>query len=213
MRIINLFIVSIILASMIACGPSTRVTGSWTRLDHQPASFNKIVVLGIAPNSTNRRIFEDQVDTRLEEHGYPVIPALDLLPPNAAVGTITREIVKEIFTAAETDAVFTMSVRHVEDTRHYVQGSSGYMPYYYNVGFYDYYGGFNNYYYTPGYYSGALQIFLEANLFDFKTGELIWSAQTKSTDISDVSRMAVEFADVIVDDFIRQNVLIDPEKE
>ena len=136
--------------------------------------------------------------------------ALDYLPPNAAIGTITKEIVEEIFTAAKIDAVFTMSVRHEEDTRHYVPSSNYYMPYYHNVGFYNYYGGYSGYYYSPGYYSGSYKIYLEANLFDLKSGELIWSAQTKTTDMSSVSKMSVEFADLIVADFIEHNVLVAP---
>ncbi|MCK5765902.1 MAG: hypothetical protein KAH26_07955 [Bacteroidales bacterium] len=207
----NLFFISAMLILMVACGPTTKVTGSWTRLDHEPEQFKKIVILGIAQNSQNRRIFEDHVETRLEEKGYPVVAALDYLPPNAAIGTITEEIVMDIFAAADIDAVFTMSMRHQEDTRRYVPGSSYYMPYNYNVGFYDYYGGFNNYYYSPGYYTGSVQIFLEANFFDFESGELLWSAQTKTTDLTNIDKMAVEFADVIVADFIRQNVVPAPE--
>jgi len=211
MNIKNLLFISAMLMLMVACGPSTKVTGSWTKLDYEPKQFKKIAVLGIAQNSQSRRIFEDQVETRLEEKGYPVVAALDYLPPNAAIGTITKEIVRDIFVAAEIDAVFTMSMRHQEDTRRYVPGSSYYMPYYYNVPFYDYYGGFNSYYYSPGYYTGSVQIFLEANLFDFETGELLWSAQTKTTDLTNIDKMAVEFADVIVADFIRQNVVPAPE--
>ncbi|HSG67291.1 MAG TPA: hypothetical protein VK994_01195 [Bacteroidales bacterium] len=211
MRILHRVLgVTAIISMIVACSPSTKVTGSWTRVDHEPASYKKIVVLGIAPNSTNRRIFEDHVETRLKQAGYPVIAALDMLPPNAAIGTITRDIVLEIFTTSNVDAVFTMSVRHMEDTRRYVPGSSYYTPYYYNVPFYDYYGGFSNYYYSPGYYTGSLQIYLESNFFDLNTGELIWSAQTKTTDLSNIEKMAIEFADVIVADFIRQDVLKKP---
>ena len=206
----NLFLVSAMLVLLVSCGPTTKITGSWTRLDHEPAKYNKVVVLGIAANSVNRRIFEDQVETRLEAKGYPVIAALDLLPPNAAIGTITQDIVMAIFESAEIDAVFTMSARHMEDTRRYVPGSSYYVPHYHTYGFYDYYGGFNNYYYSPGYYTGSLQIFLEANFFDLKTGELIWSAQTKTTDMANIDKMAVEFADLIVADFIAHEVLVAP---
>jgi len=207
----NLFFISAMLILIVACGPTTKVTGSWTRLDHEPEQFKKIVILGIAQDSRNRRVFEDQVETRLQEKGYPVIAALDLLPPSAAIGTITKEIVMDIFAAAKVDAVFSMSMRHKEDTRRYVSGSSYYMPYYYNVPFYDYYGGFNSYYYSPGYYTGSVQVFLEANFFDLESGELLWSAQTKTTDLTNIDKMAIEFADVIVEDFIRQNVVPAPE--
>lgn len=200
------------MALMVMCGSTTKVTGSWTRLSHEPEQFNKIVVLGIGANSQNRRLFEDEVETRLFDKGYPVVAALDLLPPNAAIGTITKDVVNEIFKAAEADAVFTMSVRHMEDTRRYVPArGTYYTPYYSNVPFYDYYGGFSNYYYTPGYYTGSVQIFLEANFFNFKTGELLWSAQSKTTDMENIRKMAVEYAETIVADFIRQNVVIAPE--
>jgi hypothetical protein len=213
MNIKNLFFLSALLVMIVACGPTTKVTGSWTRVAHEPATYDNVVILGIAQNSVNRRIFEDQVETRLEAAGYPVIAALDLLPPNAAIGTITLEIVKEIFTSAKVDGVFTMSVRHMEDTRRYVPGSSYYMPSHYNAGFYSYYGGYNNYYYSPGYTAGSLQIFLEANFFDLETGELIWSAQTKTTDQSNIEKMSVEFADAIVADFISHEVLVKPEQK
>jgi hypothetical protein len=114
----------------------------------------------------------------------------------------------EIFKSEGVDAAFTMSVRHMEDTRRYVPARGVYYtPYYSNVSFYDYYGGFSNYYYTPGYYTGSVQVFLEANFFNLESGELIWSAQTKTVDVTDVKKMAVQFADVIVADFIRQNVV------
>lgn len=198
----------LMIALLTTCGGTTKVTGSWTQPDYEPTSYKKVVVLGIGANSVNRRIFEDQVETRLEAKGYPVIAALDLLPPNAAIGTITREIVFSIFESAEIDAVFTMSMRHQEDTRRYVPASGTYYtPYYSSMGFYDYYGGFGGYYYSPGHYTGSLQVFLEANFFDLETNELIWSAQTKTTDVASIETMAVQFADAIVADFISQNVL------
>jgi hypothetical protein len=197
--------------TIASCSTSTSITGSWTRQDHEPQQFNTIVILGIAQNSQNRRIFEDQVASRLEEKGYPVIPALDLLPPDAAIGTITKDIVVEIFNSAAVDAVFTMSLRHEEDTRHYVPGrSTYYVPYYRGMGFPGYYGGFSNYYYTPGYYAGSYKIYLEANFFDYKKGELIWSAQTRTTNIEDVNKLAREFADVIVEDFTQEEVVRAP---
>ena len=206
-----LFFIAAMLVMMVSCGPTTKVTGSWTRPDHEPAAYKNVCVLGIAQKSEYRRMFEDQVETRLEAKGYPVIAALDLLPPNAAIGTITKEIVLSIFESAKIDGVFTMSMRHMEDTRRYQPGSAAYyVPYYSNTGFYDYYGGYNNYYYSPGYYTGSVQIFLEANFFDLKTGELIWSAQTKTTDAASIGKMAIEFADIIVADFIQHEVLVAP---
>jgi hypothetical protein len=201
----------LLITLLTTCGGTTKVTGSWAKPGNEPTNYKKVVVLGIGANSVNRRIFEDQVETRLEAKGYPVIAALDLLPPNAAIGTITREIVFSIFESADIDAVFTMSLRHQEDTRRYVPAQGTYYtPYYSTMGFYDYYSGFGTYYYSPGYYTGSVQVFLEANFFDLETNELIWSAQTKSTDVASIETMAVQFADAIVADFISKNVLPAP---
>jgi len=209
MKYLNLIFVSAMLILIVSCGPTTKITGSWTKPDQEPATYKKVVVLGIGQNSVNRRIFEDQVDIRLKAKGYPVIPALDLLPPNAAIGTITKDIVFSIFESAEVDAVFTMSMRHMEDTRQYQPSSTAYyVPYYTGMGFYDYYGGYAGYYYSPGYYTGSVQIFLEANFFDLETGDLLWSAQTKTTDAASLGKMSVEFADLIVADFIKSGVLV-----
>ena len=104
------------LVVIMACSAGkTSVTGSWTKLDYEPEQFRKIVILGIGHNSENRRIFEDQVETRLAAKGYPVIAALDLLPPNAAIGTITKDIVNEIFKAADVDAVAVTVIAAADD--------------------------------------------------------------------------------------------------
>lgn len=210
MKKILLGSLTLMLIFMMSCGVGTKVTGSWTKPEHQPQNFKKICVLGIGANSVNRRTFEDVMQTKLLNLGYPVVAALDYLPPNAAIGTITKEIVEEIFTNAGIDAVFTMSLRHEEDTRRYVPGSSAYVPYYYNTGFYNYYGGYGGYYYSPGYYTGSVQIYLEANLFNLKTDELIWSAETKTTDVTNVQKVAEQFSDVIIKDFVEHNVLKAP---
>ena len=97
-KLLSLIILLFILSS---CGTTTKVTGSWTKIGYEPQQFNKIAVLGIGAVSENRRIFEDEVETRLEAKGYPVIAALDLLPPNAAIGTISREVVRDIFISAD----------------------------------------------------------------------------------------------------------------
>ena len=67
-----LAIITIAVLSMCSTS-STSVTGSWTKPEYEPHSYDKIVILGIGHISENRRIFEDQVETRLIEKGYPVI--------------------------------------------------------------------------------------------------------------------------------------------
>ena len=53
-----------------------------------------------------------------------------------------------------------------------------------------------------------MDVFLEANLFDFETGDLVWSAQTETMDLNTISEIANSYADILVDDLLKSEVLI-----
>jgi hypothetical protein len=65
----------------------------------------------------------------------------------------------------------------------------------------------SNYLYSPGYYTGSISVFVETNLYNYPGEDLVWSGQSKTTDISDLERSAREFSDVVVDELIRSKVI------
>ena len=193
---------------MISCSTSTKVIGTWKNNEEKTYNYNKIVILGIAHDAATRKVFEIAVEERMLADGFAAEGALDFLPPNSNEDNTSPELIDAFFKSAKVDAVMTISMLEVDDSRRYVPGTVFYLPYYNTYSFYDHYVAYYDYVYAPGYYAGELDVFLEANLFDFETGELIWSAQTETMDLNSIAEIASSYADVLVDDLLKSKVLI-----
>ena len=147
-------------------------------------------------------------EERMLANGFPAEGALDFLPPDANEDNISPDLVMAYFASAKVDAVMTISVLEVDDSRRYVPGSVYYLPYYNTYSFYDHYVEYYDFVYVPGYYMGELDVFIEANLFDFESGELIWSAQTETMDLNSLSEIANSFSEKLVVDLLNSKILI-----
>jgi len=196
----------VLFSILAACGSTTKMTATW-RASDQGASFKKIAVIGIAKNADARKIVEGLVEQKLIAAGIKAVAALEFLPPNATKDNIPPEVVKQLLLVEGFDAVLTISLLGKEDTRRYVPGSVVYAPYY-GTSFYDYYGQMNNYMYSTGYTTGSVYFFLESNIFKYPGGELVWSGQSESYDVTDLENSAEMFSSVLVKEIIGSKVLV-----
>ena len=204
----NKLAVLCILIGMISCSTSTKVIGTWKTNEEKTYDFHKIVILGIAHDAASRKVFEVAFEERMLANEFAAEGALDFLPPDANEDNISPEIVMAFFASAKVDAVMTISVLEVDDSRRYVPGSVYYLPYYNTYSFYDHYVEYYDFVYVPGYYMGELDVFIEANLFDFESGELIWSAQTETMNLNSLSEIANSFSEELVVDLLNSKILI-----
>ncbi len=202
-RTLTILLISIIIMSCT----SSRVIGTWAKGEDKEIKFNKIAILGISHSTEYRKIFEQAVEEQMLIYGYNAEGALDFLPPNENEDNTTSELINAFFKSAKVDAVITMRLLEIDDFRRYVPGTGFFVPYYSTFSFYDHYIESYEYVYSPGYYTGELDVFLEANLFDFETGELLWSAQTETMDLNNVTEIANSFAKVLVDELNKSEVL------
>lgn len=197
----------ILLFICISCGYSTRMTGTWRAYPEKSLEFNKIAVLGLTKSLEARKLIEDNIEQKLLSHGINAESGLLIFPPNATRENTEPEVAKKLLTLNGFDAVITVSVLGIEDTRHYVPGSYLYTPVN-TTSFYDYYGQMFNYMYSPGYYSGSVNVFLETNLYTYPEGKLVWSGQSTTTDISDLKRSADIFSTVLVKELVKTKVIV-----
>jgi hypothetical protein len=65
-------------------------------------------------------------------------------------------------------------------------------------GFYTYYNYWYPYLYDPGYYVTDKTYFLETNLYDVNTEELIWSAQSQTVNPASIDEFAKEYPKKLV---------------
>jgi hypothetical protein len=196
----------LLLSAFMSCGPTTKMTATW-RASDDGQSFKNIAVIAIAKNLEARKTVEAMVEDKLIKAGIRATAGLTFLPPNATKDNIPVDVVKQFLLVEGFDAVITISLLGKEDTRRYVSGSYAYAPAY-AYSFNDYYGGMYSYIYSPGYYAGSLDIFLETNLFTWPEGELVWSGQSETYDVTNLERSADTFSDILVKEIVESKVIV-----
>jgi hypothetical protein len=195
---------------LAACS-STTITGSWKNKDFT-GMLHKVYIVGIAKQDTTRRIFEDEFSRKLESYGATGIESYrDLPDPQQA----TKELISERVAKNGADSVLMtrMIGKRTEEVMtpgRITSYSTG--PYY---GYPDqHYRQWGNYYdqsyetiYEPAMVTQYQVVTIEANLYEAKTGELIWSAQLDTVIEPTTQNMIVDFVDKVTKDLRQQGLL------
>jgi hypothetical protein len=190
-----------------SCSTSTKLTATWQATPGESYQFKNIAIIGIANKPEVRKSVEDAFETMLDSQGFNTTGALMFLPPNASKETISKEIVIEFLNAGKFDAVITIGLVRKEENSTYVPGQYYYVPNY-NVPFYDYYGQMSSYYYSPGYYEESVSYLLQTNLYSFPDGKILWSAQTNTTPLKELSQTATALATTLGQELINSKIIV-----
>jgi len=167
-------VLSVVAALLVACA-STQVTAVWKDPAYQ-GSPNKIMVIGVAKNPLNRRLFEDEFVLQLKTKGVEALASYTVLSDKqqddqAAIAEKVAEL------GADSLLITRMVSKKV--VRVYVPGSPYYPPYYYGT-WPDYYGYGYRYLYAPSYVSEDEYAVIETNLYEAGNDRLIWAASSET---------------------------------
>ena len=61
--------------------------------------------------------------------------------------------------------------------------------------------------YQPGYYVNSQTVYLETNLFEVDSGDLIWSAQSDTQDKTEVDELANSYAKGLVSHVLKRKII------
>ncbi|MCD9014733.1 DUF4136 domain-containing protein [Parachryseolinea silvisoli] len=197
--VVNLLILTIIFQS---CGPATQVTGSWKNDKASGAKIQSIMVTALTGRANARQTVENDLARALEKDGYKAVKSFDVIPPTFTQGkSPDKEALLEKIKGTDVDAILTVALIDQETENRYVPGSYGYAP----MTRFGYYGRFWGYYntwyptlYSPGYYTEDKIYFLETNLYDAKTEELLWSGQSETYNPGSLTEFSKEFSSVVL---------------
>lgn len=185
---------------IVNCGTSTNVMGTWANPEATLSNYDAILVTALTPNVVARRAVESSMVEELKSKGVNAKSSLVVFPPNFMNDKPSKEDVLTKVREEKMKGVMTIALIDTQEDTRYVPGSTAYAP----MG-YGYYGSFGGYYganygrvYDPGYYTTSRTYFLENNLYDVNTEQLVWSAQSKSYDPSNVEAASKSFAKAIV---------------
>lgn len=192
-----------LLALLLAsCASTPQIKTVWTDPAYR-GHPHRIMVIGMAKEPLNRRIFEDEFVAQLKAAGADALASYTLLPDvrqdnQAAVARMVEE--QGADTVLITRLVSKRSVRTV------MPGTVYYMPTYY-----DKWGDYYRYGYdavvTPSYVSKSEYALMETNLYDARTDNLIWAASYEM-EIAGMSREYLKpYVATLVNTLIEQGLL------
>ena len=218
----------LILLLFAGCSPSTKLLGKWKREEFQAKKFNKIAVVMMAPKMSTRAIVESAMAMHMHDEGLKAIGAFGLFPQAGKAGVMEehsleeiKQIVREKVTKNEIDALLIISLLDEQKEERYIGGSSISVvaPVYdarypfYNESYYGYYAYNQSTMVKPGYYETSSTYFVESNLYDVATEKLIWSAQTKTEDVTSIQKESEMFVRIIISNLLKDGVVLTSEEE
>ena len=186
------FLAAALVLSLLASCSNTKITSVWMDQKKAGTSYNDILVIGIAEEQHNRRLFEEEFTAQLTAAGIESEVSYKMLPEGTS---ITRETVSEAIEGKNIDAVIVTHLVAVKEETVYRQNMDYRPTYGYYNGLYSYYPHVHTYVHNPGYYTTHDVVMLETNLYEVKSEELVWSAQSRS--------FAPESAKEVIDDLVK----------
>jgi hypothetical protein len=157
---------------LVACGPSTKITKSWTDPSFTPSaaqSYKKVLVMGLLKDESTRRIAEDKMVAAFKN--VTAVPSYSYLQPADTVrGVVEDRLKKDGF-----DGVVIMRLADVDKSVSYVPGTG--------------YGGWYGYRYSsPGYYQEDKTFYVETSFYSLPDTKLLWSGTTSSLNPDKLGR-------------------------
>ncbi len=164
--------------ALAGCGSSTQLTSVWSDPTFQTNSLQKLMVIGVAHNSSVRRIFEDTFASALQGEGVRAMTGYSVLGD----GRLDSAMVWDAIQKTGCDGIFVTRLVDKQTVQTYYPPTTTAVavpaPYY--GGWYGYYA--TGYAYTtmPGYTVENQVINLETTLYRVADGKLVWSALSQS---------------------------------
>jgi hypothetical protein len=189
-----------------ACGPSIKLTASWTDTQAPQVKLTKILVMAIGKDLAKRKLGEDAVSKELRGYGFDAATSLDELGPDFA-GRNDSAAMQRTLLDKGFDGVVTIRVLDVNEHDRWAPGRVYYGPVGFYRGFYGYYYRVWGYYAEPGYRMVDVEVLLESNLYEVLTGRLLWSGQSKTFTRDPTPAMAARYARNIIEDMIDKRTL------
>lgn len=169
------------------------------------------MVTALTGKTTARQTVENDLALELQKNGYRTLKSIDVIPPTFTEGKEpNKEALLDKINGTDVDAILTVALVDKDTETRYVPGNYAYAP----ATRFGYYGRFWGYYtnwypmlFDPGYYTEDKVYFLETNLYDADTEELLWSAQSETYNPSGLSDFSKDFSSTIFAKMKKDGVL------
>ena len=177
------------LASLFSACASTTLDMTWRDPTYEGRPFTNVLVVGSTGNPDNRRIFEDVLVSELKGRGVQAVASYTLIPGE---GDLKRDKVVEAVKTSGADSVLSTRLVGIETRTAQVPGQS---PGAGDVDLYRYYSPMEPQTTIRQDYRVAN---LESNLFDARTGKMVWWGRSQTFPTTDIGRMSRELGENVI---------------
>ncbi len=192
----------LMLAAILTACSGTKITGAWKNPKQPPKAYSSVFVASLSSNTIVRSTVENDIASELQKQGDTAYKSMDEFPPGINKDSVTKDDILGSMRNKKAGAILTVSLIRKETESRYVPGSGfAYEPF----PRYPYYSDFSGYYsyrhpqvFSPGYYEQDKTYYIETNLYDSATEQLVWSAQSRTYNPTDIKSFSKEFSKIIV---------------
>jgi len=170
---------------------------SQTQVDdaYKGEPVSNILVIAVTGNEHNRRSFEKKFVARLKSIGVDAFASEEAIPMPADL-KLKKETILNAVNQYENDAVIITQLIGKEKKDVHTRGGAT------RIGFF-------RYSHDPGYSSTSTTVRLETNLYDAKTGKLIWSGKSKTWSKESTDKIINDVIKTVINN-LQENKLIAP---
>jgi hypothetical protein len=199
----NLLYVILVITIFISCN-STKITNSWREPNKQlyTGEWNKILVVALLKNETNRRKVEDELLNYLNGKGIVSYKYL-----NDEFNKIDEDKFRNKIKADGFDGAITMRLIDVDKEKVFIPEQHNLYPNYYQ-NFSCHYQQGSISYKTPGYYSMNKTFIVETVVYSIKENKIIWSGITKSFNPDGVVNMTSDISKLIYKKMLSEGFVV-----
>jgi hypothetical protein len=201
-KVNRLLFVTAVLFFIASCSTKgTNIVSSWTNGNYQSKTYNKILVLGVSENNSNRAEVESAIVKRLFKKDIPAVASLSLFPPQLQDAPVSEERMVGAIKSNNIDAVLVLSLLNKKEEERAVPSTTyttAPMYPYYHTPYYGYYSTTHRTVHKPGHTVKTKKFYLESNFYSVKSKELVWTAQSESIDPENISNFAVQYSKTII---------------
>lgn len=211
----NKLVLAICCLALLAasCKSTVFMIGFWANKDKpQPDHKRSLFIMVLTADLHVRDVMETDLKEAALSKGFKVTTSIEALGPINVGKKFPADAILKKVKDLGMEAIFTVAVKDINTESHYVRASDNF---YNPMGTYNYYGNFGNYYgnywggtsfvigtglseVTPGYTLEKKTYYLESNLYETSTQDLLLSIQTKAVDPSSLNKASKEYTSKLV---------------
>jgi len=198
---------------MLVCScSSNQLIGVWINKEKmEQKSYKKIFVLAQTADIQARKAVEDALVAKAKDKGFDLVSSISIMPPSLSNPEIpSKESVIEGVKSSGCDAAFVVTLLKKEENVRYTPGTTVYapLPYYrWNSNMFNYYDYWRPSVSTPGYYSNNHSYFLQSNLYDAASQELMVSIQSELFNPESLEKFAKDYVNDVVSKLQKEGLL------